>query len=145
MEIDRTEWCCSHEKQAKRTRSYRLHHLTEFADEETGQVNDPLHSQETLDQPTERKKRERNNLSKKAKPFKTFAIQLEEGSKEKKCWHKGRCNMCYVYQKPELGTVQDISNQICDEKSKYLSTKKLYYGCLKPIFKTHTARNSNQS
>ena len=31
-----------------------------------------------------------------------------------------------------------------DERSKYLSTKKLYYGCLKPISKTHTARHCNQ-
>ena len=32
-----------------------------------------------------------------------------------------------------------------DERSKYLSTKKLCYGCLKSISKTHTARNCNQS
>ena len=31
-----------------------------------------------------------------------------------------------------------------DERSKYLSTKKFCYGCLKPISKTHTARNCNQ-
>ena len=31
-----------------------------------------------------------------------------------------------------------------DERSKYLSTKKLCYGCLKLISKTHTARNCNQ-
>ena len=31
-----------------------------------------------------------------------------------------------------------------DERSKYLSTKKLCYGCLKPISKIHTTRNYNQ-
>ena len=31
-----------------------------------------------------------------------------------------------------------------DERSKYLLTKKLCYGCLKPISKTHMARNFNQ-
>ena len=31
-----------------------------------------------------------------------------------------------------------------DERSKYLSTKKLCYGCLKPIAKAHIARNCNE-
>ena len=54
-----------------------------FVDEETELVNDPLHSQEAVDQHTERKEGERKSFSKTDRRFKTLAVQLEEDSKEK--------------------------------------------------------------
>ena len=54
-----------------------------FVDEETELVNDPLYSQEAVDQHTERKARKIRSFGKRDRRFKTLAIQLEEGSKEK--------------------------------------------------------------
>ena len=54
-----------------------------FVDEETELVNDPLHSQEAVDQHTERKEGERKSFSKTDRRLKTLAVQLEEDSKEK--------------------------------------------------------------
>ena len=68
------------EKPAKRT---DLADFIKFVDEETELVNDPLYSQEAVDQHTERKARKIRSFGKRDRRFKTLAIQLEEGSKEK--------------------------------------------------------------
>ena len=131
------------EKPAKKTRSCRLHQVF---DKETGLVNDQLCSQEAVVQHIERKERERKSFSKRGRRFKALAVQLEEDSKEKSFAKDTKYIVPYVM----CGKIQDFEQcktyltKSVDEKSKYLSMKKLCYGCLKPISKTHTARNCNQ-
>ena len=98
-----------------------------FVDEETELVNDPLYY-----------KRDRR--------FKTLAVQLEKDSKEKNLAKNTKnvvpCVMCAKIH--DLEQCKAYLTKSVDERSKYLSNKKLCYGCLKPISKTHTARNCNQ-
>ena len=123
-----------------------LTEFIKFVEEETELVNDPLYSREAVDQHTERKERERKSFSKRDRRFKTLAIQLEEESKEKSRTKDTKdvvtCVMCA--KNHDLEQCKAYLTKSVDERSKYLSTKKLCYGCLKPISKTHTARNCNQ-
>ena len=131
------------EKPAKRTRSCRLHQIYQ---KETELVNDPLYSREAVDEHTERKEREGKSFSKRHIRFKTLAIQLEEESKKKSRTKDTKeivtCVMCA--KNHDLEQCKASLTKSVDERSKYLSTKKLCYGCLKPISKTHAARNCNQ-
>ena len=99
-----------------------------------------------VDQHTERKKRERKSSSKRDRRFKTLAVQLEEDSKEKSLAKDTKdvvpCVMCFKIH--DLEQCKVYLTKSVDERSKYLSTKKLCHGCLKPISKTYTARNCNQ-
>ena len=117
-----------------------------FVDEETELVNDPLYSWEAVDQHTERKERERKSFSKTDRPFKTLAVQLEEDSREKSLAKNTKdvipCVKCAKIH--DLEQCKVYLTKSVDERSKYLSTKKLCYGCLKPISKTLTTRKCNQ-
>ena len=62
------------------------------------------------------------------------AVQLEENSKDKSLITQDIL-LCHVCQNSWIGTVQGVSNRICRWEKKYLSTKKLCYGFLKPIYK----------
>ena len=96
-------------------------------------------------QHTERKERERKGFSKRDSQFKTLALQLEEDSKEKNIAKNTKDNVLYVMcANHNLEQCKEYLTKSVDERSKYLSTKKLYYGCLKSISKTHTARNCNR-
>ena len=117
-----------------------------FGVEETQLVHDPLYSREAVDHHTERKERERKSFSKSDRQFKILAVQLEEDSKEKSLAQYTKdvlpCVMCAKTQ--DLEQRKAHLTKSVDGRSKYLSTEKLCYGCLKPISKAHTARNCNQ-
>ena len=96
-------------------------------------------------QHTERKERERKGFSKRDSQFKTLALQLEEDSKEKNIAKNTKDNVLYVMcANHNLEQCKEYLTKSVDERSKYLSTKKLCYGCLKPISKTLTTRKCNQ-
>ena len=117
-----------------------------FVEEETELVNDLWYSQEAVDKHTERKERERKSFNKRDRRFNTLTIQLEEESKEKSRTKDIKdivtCVMCAKNQ--DLEQRKAYLTKSVDERSKYLSTNKLCYECLKPISKTHTERNCNQ-
>ena len=105
-----------------------------------------MYSREAVDQRTERKGKERKSFSKRDRRFKTLVIQLEEDSKEKNLVKDTKdvvlCVMCAKIH--DLEQCRGYLTKSVDDRRKYLSTKKLCYGCLKSISKTHTARNYNE-
>ena len=132
--------------QKKQLREPDLADFIKFVEEETELVNDPLYSREAVDQHTERRERERKSFNKRDRRFKTLAIQLEEESKEKSRTKdtKDVVTCVKLLKNHDLEQCKAYLSKSVDERSKYLSTKKLCYGCLKPISKTHTTRSCNQ-
>ena len=93
-----------------------------------------------------KRKKKFQSFSKRHRRFKTLAVQLEEDLKEKNLSKNTKdavpCVVCAkIY---DLEQCKAYLTKSVDERSKYLSNKKLCYGYLKPISKTHTARNCNQ-
>ena len=91
-----------------------------------------------------KRKKKFQSFSKRHRRFKTLAVQLEEDLKEKNLSKNTKdavpCVVCAkIY---DLEQCKAYLTKSVDERSKYLSNKKLCYGCLKPISKTHTVRNN---
>lgn len=103
-----------------------------FVDKESELVIDPLYSGRKVDQRTEKKEKERT--------------QLEEESKEKGCCKDTNDVVtCVMWAKNhDLEQCEIYLTNSADERSKYLPTKRLCYGYLKPVSQLHTARDCNQ-
>ena len=110
-----------------------LAELIKFVDKENELVNDRLYSREAVHQLTERKGKERKSFSKRDRRFKTLVIPLEEDSKEKNLAKDTKdvvlCVMCANIH--DLEQCRAYLTKSVDDRRKYLSTKKLSYGCLK--------------
>ena len=91
------------------------------------------------------KGKKKKELQQEEQTIQVTCFQLEEDSKEKNPTKDTKdvvtCVTCA--KKHDLEQCKTNLSKFVDERSKYLSTKELCYGWLKPISKTHTTRNRN--
>ena len=116
----------------RRSREPSLADLIAFVEEETLAVDDPLFSNNAVEQYLDR-----TDKSSKRGSTKYFVTLTEEKDNQKQV--QSRCPMCqkvhdldacYSYKKLEVG-----------DRKKFLMKQKLCFGCYEPISKDHNGRN----
>ena len=115
-----------------------LNHVTDFIEEETMLMNDPLFSREALADyhiKLERAVRQRR--------MKNYTIKAEvENKKHLKGLSEDsslKCNMCNGWHDPDK--CKAFIDMTVEDRSKFLSKQKLCYGCYEAVSPKHTARN----
>ena len=112
--------------------------MTDFIEEETILMNDPLFSREALaDYQTKLEHPVRQRR------MKNYTIRAEDenkkdvrGSSEDS---SSKCKMCN--RQHDLDECKAFNDMAVEERSKFLSKQKLCYGCYEVISAKHTARN----
>ena len=125
-------------KHKKISRESTLNNMTDFIEEETILINDPLSSREALaDYHTKLEHPVRQ------KQVKNCTIKAEDenkkdvrGSSED---NSSKCKICNGQH--DLDECKTFNDMKVEEKSKFLSKQKLCYGCYEVISPKHTERN----
>ena len=119
-------------------RELTLNDMTDFIEEETILMNDPLFSREALAD-----YRTKLEHPVRQKQVKNYTIKAEDenkkdvrGSSED---NSSKCKMCNG--RHDLDECKAFNDMTVEERSKFLSKQKLCYGCYEVISPKYTARN----